>query len=106
MSAKGRPERELLPLGGKARSAKGAPTSDAAARPPSGALLTVSRVGKDYAKVDTRGGRIRLVWDLLRGHAAAQVFRALDGVDFELQRGASLGVIGLTAGMLLGVLEL
>jgi hypothetical protein len=27
MSAKGRPERELLPLGGMARSAKGAPVS-------------------------------------------------------------------------------
>jgi hypothetical protein len=27
MSAKGRPERELLPPGGKARSAKGAPVS-------------------------------------------------------------------------------
>jgi hypothetical protein len=27
MSAKGRPERELLPLGGKARSAEGAPMS-------------------------------------------------------------------------------
>ena len=27
MSAKGRPERELLPPGGKARSAKGAPAS-------------------------------------------------------------------------------
>ena len=27
MSATGRPERELLPLGGKARSAKGAPMS-------------------------------------------------------------------------------
>ena len=29
MSAKGRPERELLPLGGTARSAKGAPMSAA-----------------------------------------------------------------------------
>jgi lipopolysaccharide transport system ATP-binding protein len=58
------------------------------------ALLAVAGVGKDYAKVETRRGRVRLVWDLLRGHAAAQVFRALDGVDFELQRGASLGVIG------------
>jgi len=58
------------------------------------ALLAVEGVGKDYAKVETRRGRVRLVWDLLRGHAAAQVFRALDGVDFELQRGASLGVIG------------
>jgi hypothetical protein len=34
MSAQGRPKRELLPLGGKARSAKGAPI---AARPPEGA---------------------------------------------------------------------
>jgi lipopolysaccharide transport system ATP-binding protein len=58
------------------------------------ALLAVAGVGKDYAKVETRRGRVRLVWDLLRGRAAAQVFRALDGVDFELQRGASLGVIG------------
>ena len=30
MSAQGRPKRELLPLGGKARSAKGAPMSAAA----------------------------------------------------------------------------
>ena len=51
-------------------------------------------VGKDYAKVDARGGRVRLVWDLLRGRAAAHVFRALDGVSFELRRGESLGVIG------------
>ena len=58
------------------------------------ALLAVAGVGKDYAKVETGRGRVRLVWDLLRGHAAAHVFRALDGVDFELQRGASLGVIG------------
>jgi len=58
------------------------------------ALLEVSGVGKDYAKVETRRGRVRLVWDLLRGRAAHEVFRALDGVDFELQRGASLGVIG------------
>jgi lipopolysaccharide transport system ATP-binding protein len=68
-----------------ARSAKGAPMS---------ALLAVAGVGKDYAKVESRRGRVRLVWDLLRGHAAARIFRALDGVDFELQRGASLGVIG------------
>jgi lipopolysaccharide transport system ATP-binding protein len=58
------------------------------------ALLSLSGVGKDYAKVDTRGGRLRLVWDLLRGHAAEHVFRALDGIDFDLQRGESLGIIG------------
>ena len=57
-------------------------------------LLRLRGVGKDYAKVDARGGRLRLVWDLVRGRAAAQVFRALDGVGFEMRRGESLGVIG------------
>ena len=58
------------------------------------ALLRLSGVGKDYAKIESTGGRVRLVWDLLRGHGAAKVFRALDGVDVEMTRGASLGVIG------------
>jgi len=57
-------------------------------------LLRLDGVGKDYAKVDARGGRARLVWDLVRGRAASRVFRALDGVGFELRRGESLGVIG------------
>ena len=57
-------------------------------------LLSLDGVGKDYAKVETHGGRLRLVWDLLRGHGAAHVFRALDGVSFDMQRGASVGVIG------------
>jgi lipopolysaccharide transport system ATP-binding protein len=57
-------------------------------------LLSLAGVGKDYAKVESNRGRLRLVWDLLRGRGAAHVFRALDGVSFELQRGASLGVIG------------
>jgi len=58
------------------------------------ALLTLDHVGKDYAKVETRGGQLRLVWDLLRGHGAAHVFTALDDVSFVLQPGESLGVIG------------
>jgi lipopolysaccharide transport system ATP-binding protein len=58
------------------------------------ALLRLDGVGKDYAKVEPRGGRVRLVWDLVRGRAAARVFRALDGVGFELRRGESLGIIG------------
>ena len=57
-------------------------------------LLELHAVGKDYAKVETRGGRVRLVWDLLRGRGAAQVFRALDGVSLELRKGESLGIIG------------
>jgi len=58
------------------------------------ALLSLHDVGKDYAKVDSRGGRLRLVVDLLLGRPAAHVFRALDDVTFELARGESLGVIG------------
>jgi lipopolysaccharide transport system ATP-binding protein len=56
--------------------------------------MQLAHVGKDYAKVETRGGRLRLVWDLLRGRGAAHVFRALDDVSLELQRGESLGIIG------------
>jgi lipopolysaccharide transport system ATP-binding protein len=57
-------------------------------------LLALDNVGKDYARVDTHGGRVRLVWDLLRGRGAASVFAALDGVSFRLERGQSLGIIG------------
>ena len=57
-------------------------------------LLRLEGVGKDYAKVDSRGGRLRLVFDLLRGRAARRVFSALDGVTLDLKRGESLGVVG------------
>ncbi len=57
-------------------------------------LLCLEGIGKDYAKVESRGGRMRLVVDLLRGHAASNVFRALDGVSLELARGESLGLVG------------
>jgi lipopolysaccharide transport system ATP-binding protein len=57
--------------------------------------LRLSAVGKDYAKLDTNAaGRVRLVFDLLRGRGVAHAFRALDGVSFELAAGESLGVIG------------
>ncbi|HTR58093.1 MAG TPA: ABC transporter ATP-binding protein [Casimicrobiaceae bacterium] len=58
-------------------------------------LLRLSGVGKDYAKLDTNAaGRVRLVFDLLRGRGVAHAFRALDDVGFELAAGESLGVIG------------
>ena len=34
-------------------------------------LLRLQGVGKDYAKVDGRHGRVRLVFDLLRGRGVA-----------------------------------
>jgi lipopolysaccharide transport system ATP-binding protein len=57
-------------------------------------LLSLEGVGKDYAKVESRGGRLRLVFDLLRGRGAAHAFRALDDVSLTLARGESLGIIG------------
>lgn len=65
--------------------------ADANRAPP---LLTLAGIGKDYAKVDASGGRLRLVYELLRGRAASSVFRALDNVSFEMRRGESLGIIG------------
>ncbi|HEY2864979.1 MAG TPA: ABC transporter ATP-binding protein [Casimicrobiaceae bacterium] len=58
------------------------------------ALLHLSGVGKDYAKLDANAGRLRLVFDLLRGRGAPQVFHALDEVSFDLSAGESLGIIG------------
>ncbi|HEX3633599.1 MAG TPA: ABC transporter ATP-binding protein [Casimicrobiaceae bacterium] len=58
------------------------------------ALLHLSGVGKDYAKLDANAGRLRLVFDLLRGRGAPQVFQALDDVSFDLAAGESLGIIG------------
>jgi len=36
------------------------------------ALLQLSSVGKDYAKVRPHAGRVKLVYDLLRGHGATE----------------------------------
>jgi len=57
-------------------------------------LVALAGVGKDYAKVDANAGRIKLVFNLLRGRGAENVFRALDDVSFEIAEGASVGIIG------------
>ena len=57
-------------------------------------LLRLQGVGKDYAKVDSGHGRLRLVFDLLRGRGVASVFRALDDVSVEMRPGESLGIVG------------
>ena len=53
MSAKGRPERELLPLGGTARSAKGAPSS--AAGPSQGARPLRAEGGREAREAASLG---------------------------------------------------
>ena len=60
----------------------------------SAALLRLEGVGKDYAKLDGRHGRLRLVVDLLRGRAVSHVFRALDDVSVTMRPGESLGIVG------------
>jgi lipopolysaccharide transport system ATP-binding protein len=57
-------------------------------------LLSLTAVGKDYAKTNHRAARVRLVLDLLRGHGVAHAFKALDDVSFQLDAGDSLGIIG------------
>jgi lipopolysaccharide transport system ATP-binding protein len=57
-------------------------------------LLVLEGVGKDYPKLATRGGRLGLVWNLLRRRAAAESFRALDDVSLTMRRGQSLAVVG------------
>ena len=58
------------------------------------ALLALSGIGKNYAKVNANAGRVKLVYDLLCGRGATHVFRALEDVSFELAAGESLGIIG------------
>jgi lipopolysaccharide transport system ATP-binding protein len=57
-------------------------------------FVVLEGVGKDYPKLASNGGRFRLVYDLLRGRAAASSFTALDGVGFAMRRGESLAIIG------------
>ncbi|HVF64209.1 MAG TPA: ABC transporter ATP-binding protein [Casimicrobiaceae bacterium] len=57
-------------------------------------LVELHGVGKDYPRLQPRGGRLRLVYELLRGHAPPSTFRALDDVSLSMRRGESVGVVG------------
>ncbi len=57
-------------------------------------LIALDGVGKDYPRLQARGGRLKLVFELLRGHAPPSTFCALETVSLTMQRGESLGVIG------------
>ena len=58
------------------------------------ALIRFQGVGKDYPKVDTAARRLSTLVGLVARRADIPHFRALEGVDLELRRGESLGVIG------------
>ena len=57
-------------------------------------LLKLEGIGKDYARSTNRSGHLRLLFDLLRGNAPTDFFRALNDISFTLESGASLGLIG------------
>ena len=57
-------------------------------------LLKLDGIGKDYARSTNRSGHLRLLFDLLRGNAPTDFFRALNDISFTLEAGASLGLIG------------
>lgn len=60
-----------------------------------GPLIRLRGVGKDYPKIDTAARRLSTLLALVAGRADIPHFRALDGIDFELKRGESLGLIGV-----------
>ena len=57
-------------------------------------LLRVSGVGKAYPAGPRAGGRWRAILDILRSGRSQGVKRVLEGVDFEVRRGESVGIIG------------
>lgn len=57
-------------------------------------LIRLRGIGKAYPVMDTGGSRLRTVASLLLGGKAARTYQALQGVDFDLLRGESLGLIG------------
>lgn len=58
------------------------------------ALIGLHAVGKDYPLTTSGHGRLRTLWSLLRRREDFPRYRALSGIEFEVQRGESLGLIG------------
>lgn len=57
-------------------------------------LISLSGVGKDYPMVSTTGSRIKTIFSLLTGSGLVGHVPALDGIDLEVKRGESLGLVG------------
>nr|WP_240956210.1 ABC transporter ATP-binding protein [Wenzhouxiangella sp. XN79A] len=57
-------------------------------------MLRVNEVGKAYPAGPGAGGRWRAILDILASGRSKGVKRVLGGVDFEVRRGESVGIIG------------
>jgi len=57
-------------------------------------LISLAGVGKDYPMVSTGAGRLRTLLSLVTGGGAVEHLCALDGVNLEVKRGESLGLVG------------
>ena len=57
-------------------------------------LIKLDGIGKDFPKVETAGRRVSTLFKLLAGTGELPHFRALDGIDLELRRSESVGLIG------------
>lgn len=60
----------------------------------SDALIALAGVGKDYPMVSTGAGRLRTLLSLVSGGGMVSHLRALEGIDLEVRRGESLGLVG------------
>ncbi len=70
------------------------PDADAAAPGAPRELIRLRGVGKDYPKIASGTDRLRTLAALLLRRRDMPHFRALEGVDLELNRGESLGIVG------------
>ncbi len=61
---------------------------------PTDTLLTVNHVGKNYPRLQSSGGRLRTLYELLAGKAVHSHFTALQDISFEVKAGESWGIIG------------
>lgn len=57
-------------------------------------LIQIKGVGKDYPIVSTAINRLRTIGSLLLGRGIIDRYTALQGIDLELAKGESLGIIG------------
>ena len=57
-------------------------------------LISLRGVGKNYPIMTTGGDRLRTLASLIVGRRGGAEFAALKGIDFDVYRGQSLGLIG------------